>query len=275
MLAFLRRYWLLIPIAAVFAVAVFLEWSHQGPPPVHASSAPQTAPPAASQPPVPKPSQPASDQQTPATNTNQNQQPAAQTNSATNSLIAQQGNAEATPESVEAAATETVAHYTEILAWLTGVLAAVGLVTSCFTLWQILLARAEFNASHRGQLEVRFVRDIPADGGVEITVINTGTGKATFISARAMRRAISLSDPSPHDIPVESKFALRTDFAPSESDRHTITFRDGGRQPDSIFGWIIYDTTDGARRTTYFGRTYNWGSEQYVDAGGPDWNLIQ
>ena len=54
MLSFPRRYWPIIPIATVFVVAVFLEWSHaNGPRQPTYAAAPQNLAPAASQPPVP------------------------------------------------------------------------------------------------------------------------------------------------------------------------------------------------------------------------------
>jgi hypothetical protein len=149
---------------------------------------------------------------------------------------------------------------------------------------QIKLARDEFNATHRPILEVRFVRK--SRRGVEITVINTGTASAVFVSAKAVLvhcpRESSL--PSPHEIGGEA-FQLRRRFQPSDSDRYDVpvsvnpgeAFKAVVDGPLHVFGWIVYDseTPTPVRRTTYFGRLLQPMTSDFVQVRGDDWNFIQ
>jgi hypothetical protein len=161
------------------------------------------------------------------------------------------------------------------ISFFTFVLAIVAAFQGGFLWRQIKLGRDEFNATHRGQLEVKFVRDLGGSKGVEITVINTGSGKATLVSARAMKWYTIRAAPSPHEIPGQAEFSLKTNFRPSDSDRYAITYSGRGGDYDAVFGWIIYDTADGARRTTYFGRRRDYDREYFVEIDEADWNFIQ
>jgi len=165
-------------------------------------------------------------------------------------------------------------------------LATIAVAAFTGTLWLVTnhslqLAREEFNATHRPQLEVHFVREV--QNGVEITVINTGTANARFVAARAVTRRLKEFEslPSPHEIPAEGDFNLRNTFVPSASDTYVVTragdaFEDGVGGPLHVFGWIVYETTDSrpVRRTTYFGRRSELGPE-LVSIEGSDWNFIQ
>ncbi|MGI0134535.1 MAG: hypothetical protein ACREBW_06230, partial [Candidatus Micrarchaeaceae archaeon] len=77
-------------------------------------------------------------------------------------------------------------------------------------------------------------------------------------------------------------FTLRKTFAPSASDRVTITgsvdnFSEGFGSPAHIFGWIVYETISSkpVRRTTYFGRRAEPGRPELIPVEGSDWNFIQ
>jgi hypothetical protein len=139
----------------------------------------------------------------------------------------------------------------------------------------------EFHATHRPQLEVRFVRGVP--DGVEISAINVETADAIFVAARATIMHITAGDPipSPHEI-VAGDFTLRGRFEPSQSDRFTVTkiaddFGSGFGGQRYVFGWIIYDTSTPkpTRRTTYFGRMQVPLQTQFVPVEASDWNFIQ
>jgi len=131
-------------------------------------------------------------------------------NTATSNQIPNGGNTKASPESVEAAATQVIAIYTEKLALLTGVLALVGIVTSGLALWQILLARAEFNATHRPKLRVRLVKLGMPEGGKPLTcfltIVNVGDSDAKAIRV-GFHLAIDGVAPQISMIEVSSKLA--------------------------------------------------------------------
>lgn len=177
---------------------------------------------------------------------------------------------------------DPVAQYTLWITWFTGVLTILGLAQWVLTYRQIQLSRAEFNATHRATLEVRFVREVA--GGIEITVINTGTGSAQFVEARAAIWHLLAGEkfPSPHDLLPSNSFDLRSTFDPSGMDRYTVTdsgdeFRAGFGSPAHVFGWIMYDTVSPtpARRITYFGRKTEALQPELVAVEGSDWNFIQ
>jgi hypothetical protein len=85
---------------------------------------------------------------------------------------------EPTKESVQDIAAQAVAKYTEVLAWFTVVLAAVGLGQGCLIFWQGRLARREFISTHRPKLIVRqFQLDAPRPNQpitVHFSIINVG-----------------------------------------------------------------------------------------------------
>lgn len=87
-----------------------------------------------------------------------------------------------TKESVQDAAAETVAVYTEVLAWFTGVLAIVGGSQGYLLYRQIRLARDEFHATHRPRIRVRRIvfdgYGPNALGPAFISVVNVGEGRA-------------------------------------------------------------------------------------------------
>jgi hypothetical protein len=220
----------------------------------------------------------------------------------------------ATRECRQEANEKALTDYTGELAWFTGVLALVSFMQGIF-LWradrasrrafeasekatrdsmdlavrqfdlqglQTDIQRQEFLATHRATLEVRFVHEVA--GGIEITVINTGTGTARFVAARAgiWHLLDGESFPSPHDLLEGNTFSLRDTFGPSESDRCTIVdrgdeFAEGFGSPAHIFGWIVYDTVapTPVRRTTYFGRRTEIMQPELSPVEGSDWNFIQ
>jgi hypothetical protein len=116
-------------------------------------------------------------------------------NANANSQIAESGNAEPSPERREAGATEVIARYTIKLTLFTGVLAFVGIATSALGLWQILLTRADLNATHRPQIivhSVEFFHGVINDGEdslIEAYVwyVNKGVGKAKITSTCCQR----------------------------------------------------------------------------------------
>ncbi len=128
-----RRYWPIIPIAAILVAASYLEWSHAHGPRQHTyAAAPQSAAPVASQAPAPN---------TPTVAQPQQQNPTQQPEQS------QTSEGCTTHECREDAATETVALYTEVLAWFTGVLAIVSIGQGIF-LWRAdRTARISANAA--------------------------------------------------------------------------------------------------------------------------------
>lgn len=92
--------------------------------------------------------------------------------------------AAAPKESVQDASARTVATYTKVLAWFTGVLAAFGMTQGYLLLRQVRLARDEFNATHRPRIRVRrIVFDGYGPGALGpafISVVNIGEGRATI-----------------------------------------------------------------------------------------------
>jgi hypothetical protein len=131
-------------------------------------------------------------------------------------------------------------------------------------------------------LEIRFVKRIHGvteAKGWEISVINTGGSDATFIGARAVRWPETEPLPSPDCIGGED-FNLRKTFAPSERDRYTVTtwksdLGAGSGGSERLIGWVVYETTTGIRRTTYFGFETVKGQEAVRQIPGTDWNFIQ
>ena len=215
---------------------------------------------------------------------------AAPPNHAASNQVAAQGPREPSPESREAKATEVIANYTIKLAWLTGVLAGIGIVTSGLTLWQILLARSEFIATFRPKLVVRFVQGPvysgpDSDGGATafITFANVGSSDARIVavgSCLAVREKGVWKPPglmaSPTPIP---------EVILSPGDRHTITIKGvSGEEGEGVsFLWgfmsainpdnpegeicavgeVQYLDKNGLRRQTGFIRVYDFRRESW------------
>jgi hypothetical protein len=101
---------------------------------------------------------------------------------APNQLIEASSATNPSPETVADRSAATVAKYTVVLAWFTGVLAFVGMIQGGLFLWQIWLAREEFVATHRPRVVLQridtFDRNI---GGLAIVVANAGE-TAAFVS---------------------------------------------------------------------------------------------
>jgi hypothetical protein len=117
---FLRRYWPLIPIAVVFAAAVSQEWSNKNTPqPPLNAAAPQIPARAAS---LPAPQQP-------------------------NSTIQNASTPKPENESIQDIAAQTVAEYTEALAWFTFILAAASIGNGIFLIRADKAAARAYNAS--------------------------------------------------------------------------------------------------------------------------------
>lgn len=144
------------------------------------------------------------------------------------------------------------------------------------------IMRQEFLVTHRPTLEVRFVHQVSE--GIEITVINTGTGVARFVEARGGIWHVlpGESFPTPHDLTEKMRFSLRDTFQPSGADRCTISdtadaFNAGFGGSAHLFGWIVYETEGLApvRRTTFFGRKVEPLQPELIPVEGTDWNFIQ
>jgi hypothetical protein len=207
--------------------------------------------------------------------------PQQQPNGNASTQVAQSGPAGPSPESREARATEVIAIYTGRLAWLTGVLAVVGIVTSGLTLWQIRLARAEFLASNRPKL---VVRNVIRDNGAEkfaFLLINKGKAACTVVESVIVLRA------NVDDVPIISdtegindigrlRFdqgkARRIEVEPkSEGEEVGQTAFDlGFLESYKIRGVIIYEDDVGIRRRTVFTRILKKGKDVFERVDEPD-----
>jgi hypothetical protein len=85
------------------------------------------------------------------------------------------------------AATQTIADYTELLAWFTAILAIASIAQGWFIKQQIRLARDEFSATHRPRIILREAYTAPDNGNpvtVTYTLENTGSSETHIVNSR-------------------------------------------------------------------------------------------
>lgn len=208
-------------------------------------------------------------------------------NSYASNQVNQGGPNNPSPESREARATEVIAVYTERLAWLTGVLAFVGIATSGLGLWQILLTRAEFHATHRPNVTVRFIEGPSFDkltqrDTVSITFVNKGGSKADVV---ALGGGLGFWNNSEWEgaVPPDRVAKPITPIRLGIGDAHrhplivnddaafTFGFFEAMNQPSknnvAVIGTLRYRDKDGVVRETGFHRLY--------DAVGKCWRPVK
>lgn len=194
---------------------------------------------------------------------------------------------------------QRLADYTLWLERFTGLLAVVSAVQIGFLLRadmltrrSINLARQEFVASNRPELDIRFIRpsyltDELYPNSVEIGIVNRGTSVAELTGCAARLQYYSPTDlPHPAQI-VGNAFIEPRRFIVGATDtgriQRTGVGRGGAYDKLHVLGWLVYADSNGQTRTTYFCRVFKFvqpgllGPEEksgFSKIADPDFNAI-
>jgi hypothetical protein len=203
--------------------------------------------------------------------------------------------AEARREDQKTANDDRIARFTERLFWATVALSVIALFQFLAFLWQgwqlqrtVTLARAEFVATHRPRLVVRFVNLIEEGEkrkrAIEFTVVNVGLSNASIRGSSVNAEFLVLRETrNPHTYPQNDLIAPRR-FVPGATDRYTFTTIELVNADINelqlgvnsmylrFYGYIVYEDDMGNSRTTFFARNYNVLSESFGAVDDPDYD---
>jgi hypothetical protein len=185
---------------------------------------------------------------------------------------------ESPKESIQDIAAETVAKYTEVLAWFTGILALVSFVQGIALYKSIELGRQEFAATHRPKIFVQSIfMQFPGksrDNLATISFVCINGGDAMAVLKRYMVH-IYIKGPGIVFAPeVEEPFPISVDgFSLETGERGTVfdknTFEVGNvlSNPAGFrllaIGRVEYAGVDAITRITGFCREYNVATEKW------------